>query len=128
MNLKQLMLVATVVVSIPAFASDAHEHTHNPQPAHGGVVVEAKDIDFELVAQPELIQLYLHNHGKPVDIAGGSAKVTLLSGAEKQEVELKPAGDHLEAKGSFKVGSGTKAVAVVNVAGNPSATARFTVK
>ena len=54
-----------------------------------------------------------------------TAKVTLLTGAEKQEVELKPAGGKLEATGSFKVGPGTKAVAVVTVAGKPS-TARFT--
>ena len=55
------------------------------------------------------------------------AKVTLLTGTEKQEVELKPAGDKLEATGSFKVRAGTKAVAVVTVAGKP-ATARFTLK
>ena len=56
-----------------------------------------------------------------------SAKLTLLSGTEKQEVELKPVGDKLEASGSFKVGPGTKAVAVVTVGGKP-ATARFTMK
>ena len=37
------------------------------------------------------------------------------------------AGDKLEATGSFKVGPGTKAVAIVTVAGKPS-TARFTLK
>jgi hypothetical protein len=57
----------------------------------------------------------------------GQREVTLLTGTEKQEVELKPAGDKLEATGSFKVGPGTKAVAVVTVGGKP-ATARFTVK
>ena len=57
----------------------------------------------------------------------GGVKLTLLSGTDKQEIELKPAGDKLEATGSFKVGPGTKAVAVVTVAGKP-ATARFTLK
>lgn len=51
----------------------------------------------------------------------------MLTGAEKQEVELKPAGDKLEATGSFKVGPGTKAVAVMTINGKP-ATARFTLK
>ena len=53
--------------------------------------------------------------------------LTLLTGAEKQEVELKPVGNKLEATGTFKVGPGTKAVAVVTVAGK-SATARFAIK
>ncbi len=106
-----------------AQASGAHDHS----PQHGGVVAEVKDVDYELVAKANVIQLYLRGHGKPVDIAKASAKVTMLTGTEKQEVELKPAGNKLEASGSFKVGPGTKAVAVVTVAGKPS-TARFTVK
>ncbi len=108
-------------------AEDKHDHAHEHKPLHGGVVVEVKDIDYELVAKPTAIQLHLRDHGKPADVSKATAKITLLTGTEKQEVELKPAGDKLEATGSFKVGPGTKAVAVVTVAGKP-ATARFTLK
>ncbi len=104
-------------------AGDKHDH----KPLHGGVVVEVKDMDYELVAKPTVIQLHLRDHGKAADLSKASAKLTLLTGTEKQEVELKPAGDKLEATGSFKVGPGTKAVAIVTVAGKPS-TARFTLK
>lgn len=110
-----------------AGAKQDHAHAHDHKPLHGGVVVEVKDMDYELVARPTAIQLYLRDHGKAVTIAKASAKVTLLTGTEKQEVLLQPAGDKLEATGSFKVGPGTKAVAVVTVDGKP-ATARFTVK
>jgi len=112
-----------LVLASTAHASGAHDHS----PKHGGVVTEVKDMDYELVAKSSVVQLYLRGHGKKVDIAKATAKVTLLTDAEKQEVELKPAGDKLEATGSFKVGPGTKAVAVVTVAGKPS-TARFTLK
>lgn len=112
-----------LVLASTAHASGAHDHS----PKHGGVVTEVKDMDFELVAKSSVVQLYLRDHGKKVDIPKATAKVTLLTGAEKQEVELKPAGDKLEATGSFKVGPGTKAVAVVTVNGKPS-TARFTLK
>jgi len=44
-----------------------------------------------------------------------------------QRVELKPAGDKLLASGSFKVGPGTKAVAV-SIAGKPAGTVRFGLK
>jgi len=112
-----------LVLASTAHASGAHDHS----PKHGGVVTEVKDMDYELVAKSSVVQLYLRDHGKKVDIPKATAKVTLLTGAEKQEVELKPAGDKLEATGSFKVGPGTKAVAVVTVNGKPS-TARFTLK
>ena len=112
-----------LVLASTAHASGAHDHS----PKHGGVVTEVKDMDYELVAKSSVVQLYLRDHGKKVDVSKATAKVTLLTGAEKQEVELKPAGDKLEATGSFKVGPGTKAVAVVTVAGKPS-TARFNLK
>ena len=104
-------------------AGDKHDH----KPLHGGVVVEGKAMDYELVAKPTVIQLHLRDHGKAADLTKATAKITLLTGTEKQEVELKPAGDKLEATGSYKVGPGTKAVAVVTVAGK-LATARFTLK
>ncbi|WP_157271504.1 hypothetical protein [Azohydromonas aeria] len=112
-----------------AQAQDKHDHApHEHKPLHGGVVVESKDMDYELVAKADTVQLYLRDHGKPMDASKAAAKVTLLSGSDKQEVELKPVGDRLEAKGSFKVGAGTKAVAVVSNAGKTLGTARFTLK
>ena len=128
--MKKHALLASIAIAlaIPAFAaSEKHDHAHEHKPMHGGVVVEVKDMDYELVAKPTSIQLFLRDHGKAADVSKATAKVTLLTGTEKQEVELKPAGDKLEATGSFKVGPGTKAVAVVTVAGKP-ATARFTLK
>ena len=123
MKARALLISLTLALAGPAFAHGKDGHAAK----HGGVVVEVKDIDYELVAKPALIQLYLRDHGKPADVSKASAKLTLLTGSEKQEVELKPAGDKLEAAGSFKLASGTKAVAVVTVAGKP-ATVRFALK
>ena len=128
MKTKTLLSSIALTLATTAFAAgEKHEHAHEHKPLHGGVVVEVKDIDYELVAKPTVIQLHLRDHGKPADVSKATAKVTLLSGTEKQEVELKPAGDKLEATGSFKVGAGTKAVAVVSVAGK-AATVRFSIK
>ena len=99
---RALAAVLFLCATGPAHASGGHDHS----PKHGGVVAEAKDMDYELVAK-------------------ASAKLTLMTGTEKQEVELKPAGDKFEAIGSFKVGPGTKAVAVVTIAGKPTGTVRF---
>lgn len=118
-----LMLMASGVV----FAADKHAHGHEDKPLHGGLITEIKDVDYELVAKPDVLQLYVRDHGKPVDVSKATAKITLLSGSDKQEVELKPSADRLEAKGSFKVTPGTKVVAQVNRA-SKAATARFVLK
>jgi hypothetical protein len=110
-----------------AFAGTANAGGDH-KPLHGGIVAPTKVMDYELVAKATVIHLYLRDHGKPADTAKASAKLTLLTGSEKQEVELKPVGDKLEATGTFKVGPGTKAVAVVTMDGKPLGTARFSLK
>lgn len=104
-----------------------HDHAHDHAPAHGGIVVEHMHQDFELVAQPTVLRLYARLLGQPTDVSQASAKLTLLSGSTKQDVVLKPAGDHLEATGTFPVAPGTKVVAVVTLNGQPT-TARFVLK
>lgn len=122
--LKQVVIACFITASAgAAFASGKHDHAAK----HGGIVVEAKDMDYEIVAKPELLQIYLSDHGKPAKIDGAKAKVTLLNGSEKTEAELVAVGDKLEAKGSFKVAKGTKGVAMVTVAGKTS-TVRFELK
>ncbi len=128
MKMHNLIASIAILLTATSFAADGpHKAGDDHSPKHGGVVATTKQMDYELVAKPTAIQLYLSDHGKAADVSKATAKVTLMTGTDKQEIELKPAGDKLEATGSFKVGPGTKAVAVVTVAGKP-ATARFTVK
>jgi hypothetical protein len=129
MKTQTLLTAIALALAGSAFAAgDKHDHAHEHKPMHGGVVVEVKDIDYELVAKPTVLQLHLRDHGKAADVSKASAKLTLLTGAEKQEVELKPAGNKLEASGTFKVGPGTKVVALVTIAGKPAGTVRFALK
>ena len=123
--------IAALLLAFSGIASAAGEHHKDGddhKPLHGGIVTATAALDYELVAKPASIQLYLRDHGKQIDVTKANAKLTLLAGAEKQEVELKPVGDRLEAAGSFKVGPGTKAVVVLTRAGKPTATARFALK
>ncbi len=125
MKFKTLAVLATFAASATALhAAGNHDHA----PKFGGVVVETKAGDVEIVAKPEMIHIYVSDHGKAVKLDGATAKVTLLNGAEKTEAVLNPAGDKLEAKGAFKVAKGTKGVALITLAGKPAATARFEIK
>ena len=115
------LLIATAL-ALPAFA--AEDHT----PKHGGVVVETKAGDLELVAKPELIVIHVSDHGKPMKLSSASGKVTVFNGNDKTEAPLALVGDKLEAKGSFKLGAGTKVLADLTVNGKPAVAARFTLK
>ena len=125
--MKPLSLVVALILSASGTAYAADKHGHDHKPLHGGVVAEVKDVDYELVARPDVLQLHARDHGKALDMNGATAKVTLLSGKDRQDVELKPAGDRLEAKGSFKVAAGTKVVAQGTIGGK-AFTARFVLK
>ena len=125
--MKLTQVIAALVLAASGTAFAAEDHGHDVKPLHGGIVTVVKDIEYELVARPDTLQLHLRDHGNAVDVSQASAKLTLLAGSDKQEVELKPAGNKLEAKGSFKVAANTKVVAVVSLAGK-SASARFVLK
>lgn len=141
--MKQLItltsLIAAAALSAPALAAEDHKdhdhsgkaagaHAHDAKPVHGGVISVVKDVNYELVAKDDVLALYVSDHGKPVDLKGASAKVTLLSASGKNEATLAPTGDRLEAKGSFKAAAGTKALANVVLAGQAPVAVRFTLK
>jgi len=121
--MKKLMIC--VAASVLVFAAQAAE---DHKPKHGGVVVETKAGDMELVAKPELIVIHVSDHGKPMKLTSGSGKVTVFNGADKTEATLALVGEKLEAKGSFKIAAGTKVLAEVSVNGKAAVAARFTLK
>ncbi len=120
-------LIATLLISLSAAAGlAAGIHDHSPK--FGGIVVESKAGDLEIVVRPDVIRIHVSDHGKPVDLQGASAKVTLLSASGKTEVTLAPSADALQAQGRFIAAAGTKGIAVVTLAGKPPATARFEIR
>ena len=122
---KTLMaMIAAGVIALSVNAAQAHG---DAKPKHGGVVQTANDMSFELVAQPDGAAIYIEDHEKAVSVAGASGKITVLSGADKAEAELKPAGDKLEAKG-IKLAAGSKVVASVITADKKTISVRFSVK
>ena len=120
------VLLASLITVASMSATAAGKEDHKPK--FGGVVVETKVGDLEIVAKPESIQIHISDHGKAVKLDGAKAKVTLLNGTEKSDADLVLAGGRLEAKGAFKVAKGTKGIATVTLAGKPAVTARFEVK
>ena len=75
-------LVAAIVAVAPVHAADDHK------PQHGGVVVETKTGDMELVAKPDLIVIHVSDHGKPTKLTSATGKVTVFNGSVKTEAPL----------------------------------------
>ena len=124
-NLPAAAALAFVVASGGALAASDHSHGEI-KPLHGGIIAVASDLEFELLAKADGITLYVRDHGKPANTLGASAKLTILSGSDKSEAALAPAGDNkLEAKGSYKLGAGTKFVATVSLQGKNPVNVRF---
>ena len=128
-NLPAAAALAFVVASGGALAASDHSHGVEAKPLHGGIVAVASDLEFELLAKADGVTLYVRDHGKPALTLGASAKLTILSGSDKAEAALVPAGDNkLEAKGSYKLGAGTKFVATVSLQGKNPVNVRFVSK
>lgn len=122
MNRIILTLALACATALPAIAADDHA------PKHGGVVVETKAGDMEMVAKPDLIVIHVSDHGKPMKVSSAIGKITVYNGSEKTEAALALVGDKLEAKGNFKIGAGTKVLADVSLNGKPAVAARFTLR
>lgn len=119
-------VLVSLLVGLTALGFNALAHGPN-KAKHGGVVQAAGDLSFELVAQGDGAALYVTDHEKPADVSKMSGKLTVLTGTEKAEADLKPAGAN-KLEGAAKLGKGSKAVATVNVAGGKVITVRFTAK
>lgn len=118
-------LLMASTVAPPALAQNkADPHA----PKNGGIVVETKAGDLELVAKPDAIHLYPSDHGKPMKLTSASGEVTVFNGNDKTEAPLALVGDRIEAKGAFKIAAGTKVLAEVALNGKPAVAARFTLK
>ena len=125
LNIRPLIISTLIALASAQVIAGAE---HDLTPKFGGVVVETKIGDIEIVVKSDVMQIYINDHGKAVKLDGGKARITLLNGADKSEADLVPASGKLEAKGAFKVAKGTKGIAVVTLVGLPPTSARFEVK
>lgn len=130
MNLKVIVATCALLASasVAVHASDQHKHV-DAKPKHGGMVKEVNDVTYELVAKPEMITVYVEDHGKPVDVKGAVGKVTLRTGNDRKEVTLTPAvGNKLEAKGPFVFAAGTTVILQVKRGAKGEDSTRFQLK
>lgn len=96
------------------------------EPRFGGVVQEAADRSFELVATANGAAIYIDDHGELVTPVNWSGRITVVNGVKKVEAPLALVGNKLEAKG-VKLKRGTRVVAVITTIQKQVVTIRFVV-
>ena len=90
------VLALIACVAYAAHAADKHGHDHDHRPLHGGIVAEAGDLNYELVARPDSLTIYVTDHGKPVAATGARGTATVHSANEKTTAVLDPFGEMLD--------------------------------
>ncbi len=121
------ILTASIVGLALFSVNAAFAHGDGGNPRHGGVVQNASDLSFELVATADGATIYVEDHGKPMATAGMSGKLMVLAGTNKTEVAMATVGDKFEAKG-VKLAKGVKVVASLMTSAKKPIVVRFTVK
>lgn len=124
--MKKLMALAAIAVTV---ALSGNVLAHGDKAKHGGIMSSANDLNFELVNKDGKAMIYVDDHGKPKSTSGATGKLTVLNGAEKNEMALEPGSDNtLVANGDPKLAKGSKAVATVTFADKKTFNVRFSVK
>ena len=122
-------LALPFALSLLLATGPAWSHADHLKPQFGGVTAEADLFQVELVFKGSQAMLYLTEHGAPVESTGASGKLIVLSGKDKEEVELTPNGyQTLGAKLKAKPAKGAKVVATITVPSRGTGNARFTLK
>lgn len=126
MNAKKQLTVLAALFALNLPLAEVYAHASHGQPQFGGVVAEAGEAQFEVVGKDGQIIVHVTNHGAPVETAGASGKLTVLAGAAKSEVDLKPAGTN-RLQGAGNLPSGAKLLLQVQLAGKKPLQARAVV-
>lgn len=121
-------IAMTVMLSI-GLTSVGCAIAHGAKPKYDGVVATAGDLQFELSDKDGKPVIYVEDHGNKLSTAGTTGKMTLLSGAEKKEIMLAPAGENLlQASEYVKLAKGTKAIASITFPDKRVVNVRFSIR
>lgn len=78
------------VLAAAALAGPAGAHVTKPEAKHGGYVIEAKEIFFELVWRPDRLIIHIEDDGTPVPTRGMTGSVRFASRGTNTAQDLGP--------------------------------------
>ena len=125
-KLTPFLAAGALAMAFVANSAQAQKDDHSMDPRHGGVVVEASHVQFELVNTSNSVQLFARDHGKPVDMSKATGKLTvLLDNKEKLDIVLTGQAESLSGKLPVAIDQPYVALAFVKMPSGKNITARF---
>jgi hypothetical protein len=118
-----LAILLGIGIQMSVVAGSGHDHGKDHKAMHGGLLYQAT-YDYELVVRDGEVKLFVTDHGKPIELSGATARMTILVGNKKTDIDMVPAGAFFSAKTTLKPEKGAKAVVQMKISGKVS-TARF---
>jgi hypothetical protein len=120
------VLCLIVALPTPVFAH-TDEHFDHVKTPHGGQMRMAGPFHLELVVQGDAVVVYVSDHADAeMATAGASGVATVVTGKDKVEVPLAPAGGNmLRGRGPLKLQKKTQVMVRVSVPGRGEGEARF---
>lgn len=122
--LKSLIVAFSLLAAGPALAQHAHGSQKGP---NGGPLEDVAGVHAELVVSGETLTFHVVDEaGKPVDTAGFTGSVLLVSGGDRKTVPLAPAGQTLAGKAPSTIVKGMAVTLLIKTPAGKSGQAKFT--
>lgn len=119
-----LCLVVGLPASVSAHSDEHFDHVKTP---HGGQMRMAGPFHLELVVARDELVVYVGDHADAdIPTAGASGRATVVTGKDKVEVPLAPAGGNtLKGRAPFELQKKTQVTVRVSVPGRGEGEAKF---
>ncbi len=116
-----LTLAAALTLSSPL--TMAHS---TPETLHGGIVKSAHHQEYELIHQDQRVNIYISDHGQPVNTEGMSGKLVIMQNREKSELTLTAKPQMLTAH-PISLQPGAKVIARIKKADGETISLRYSI-
>jgi hypothetical protein len=116
-------LIAFLLV-LPAAAQRAHENEKGP---NGGPMMDVAGVHAELIASGNMLTFNIFDEGgKPIVTKDFSGTALVVTGADRETLQLKPSGENaLQAQTKKTVGAGTQVTITLKTSAGRSGQTRF---
>ncbi len=116
------LIASFFLVAAPAFA----QHKHGSKGPNGGQMEDVAGVHAEMLASGNTITFNIFDEdNKPIKIAGFSGSVLVVSGGERETVQLVVSGEALKAETKKPVAKGSSVTLLFKTDKNKTGQAKF---
>lgn len=121
----KFLIAISVLLALAAPARAQHEHGHKGP--NGGLMEDVAGVHAELLTSGTTLTInIIDDDHKPMKVAGYSASALIVRGANRETIELEPAGDvSLKGQAKARLAADTQITLMLKTPAGKSGQARF---